>query len=223
MDNKYYADEFVCYINKFYKQILTGFQKSSFKKEIDEDVFHDSILAIYENILNKGFKFQKNIFSGKSFENILFVSCCNNVLQKKRIIKTKGNNLYFDSDDVFENHCYLNSDFEYNFEDEIQKEKERLSEDFLIDDIRKFINKKHDQLDVGIFEFYFRSGLSLQKIGELTGYSTRTIFLKVNKVKSSVINQFADHRLQHRLIIKEETEKIKFKKIKQDDIDNFYN
>lgn len=221
-NNSYIAGEFLSYINKNYHPILRGFQKSSFKKEIDDDVYHDSILSIHNSILDKGFKFQKNILSGKCFENILFVVCCNAILQKKRLIKTKGYNLSFDSDEVFNNYSYLNADFEYNFEDEIQVEKEKIAEDILISEIRRFINKKHDQLDVGIFEFYFRSGLSLQKIGELTGYSTRTIFLKVNKVKASVIAEFGGDRLTHRLIIKEEVDKIKFKKVKKEFIEDFW-
>ncbi len=216
MSNEAIASEFLNYINSHYHKLISGFQKSSFKKDITDDVFHDSILSIHQSITNKGFKFNKIHLSGKSFENLLFVSCCNVVLQKKRIIKTKGHNIYFDSDSVFDNHTYLCSEFQYNIEEELQSEIEKINEDLLIEDIRNFIKKNHTHLDCGIFEFYFRSGLSLAKIGELTGYSTRTIFLKVNKVKASVINQFADSRLNHRLIIKEEKSKLQFNKKKID-------
>lgn len=222
MQNEELANEFLRYINSNYKQLLSGFQKSSFKKEITDDVFHDSLLAIYNSINKKGFRFQNLNLSGKSFENLLFVSCCNNVLLKKNIIKNRGHNLSFDSDDIFQNHVYLKSEFEYDLFSDIQNEKNKIEEDVLVSEIRKYINKTHTQLEVGIFEFYFRSGLSMKKIGEMTNYSTRTIFLKINKVKDSVIQQFANNNLSHRLIIKEEKEKIKFKKIKKSDLDSFY-
>lgn len=222
MKNEQLAKEFMDYISIHYKKILSGFQKSSFKQDITSDLFHDSLIKIFDNINEKGIYIKDYNYSGKSFENVLFITCCNEVLQKKRLLKNKGYNLSFDSDDVFENHCYIKGDYEYNFGEELKVEGEKISEDLLVDDIRKYINKKHSMLDVGIFEFYFRSGLSFAKIAELTGYSTRTIFLKVNKLKADIITNFADKRLSHRIIIKEKTEKIKFKKIKDDDIEEFY-
>lgn len=215
--------EFLDYTSMNYKKILNGFQKSSFKKDISDDLFHDSILKVYDSILKKGLLVKDYKYSGKTFENILFVVCCNEVLQIKRLVKNKGYNLYFEEENVFDNHCYIKGDFEYNFGEELKNEEEKLSEDLLVDFIRDYIKSKYSMLDVGIFEFYFRSGLSFAKIAELTGYSTRTIFLKVNKLKADVILNFSDKKLNHRVIIQEKKEKIKFKKINQDDIDNFYN
>lgn len=218
MTNEYLAGEFMNYININYNRILTGFQKSSFKKEITNDVLHDSIINIYDSILVKGFKIEKMNLSGKSFENYLFIVVGNEILQSKRLIKRRGHNIHFENDYEFEN-CIENNT--YNIDDEFISEKEMRSEDNLVDQIIKYIKSKYSHLDCGLFEFYFRSGLGYRKLADLTGFSTRTVFIKISVLKADIISKFKDENLPHRILIKDQEEKIKFKKIKDEDYEQF--
>lgn len=201
MNNKYLASEFLTYINLNYNRILSGFKKSSYKELMTDDVFQDSILKVYDSIIKRGFAFPPNSLSGKSFENYLFITCGNEVLSKKKS-ESKNIKVYIDSSHDLDVISLNDPEYTYELDDELNKEIERISEDILVDDIFQFCKNNHSHLDCGIFEFYFRSGLGYRPLAEITGFSFRTIFVKINRVKTSIIENFQNKRLNHRIKLK---------------------
>lgn len=201
MENEQIANEFLSYIGDNYNKLLSGFQKSSYKKDLDDDVFHDSIMKVYNSIIKNGFKFQQGVFSGKSFENYLFIVCGNQVIGGKRE-SSKMEKVDVESDYQFDWLCKDNSDYSYEMENQFNSEIEKISEDLLVDEMLCYCKKRHSQLDCGIFEFYFRSGLGYRPLAEITGFSFRTIFVKINKIKKDLIENFSHKKLSHRVKIK---------------------
>lgn len=200
MNKQEIANEFLIYVNDNYDRLIKGFQKSSYKTDLDDDVFQDSILKVYGSIIKNGFKFNSST-SGKSFENYLFITCSNEVLQGKN---KQSKNIKVDVESNYEFDLIVsnNNDYLYEIDDELNSEFERLSEDMLVDDILQYCKRNHSHLDCGIFEFYFRSGLGYRKLAEITGFSFRTIFVKINKIKTDIIEKFYHKRLNHRIKIK---------------------
>jgi DNA-directed RNA polymerase specialized sigma24 family protein len=201
MNNKLLAADFLNYVNINYNKLLSGFQKSSYKDLLTDDVFQDSIIKVYDSIIKKGFVFKPDVFSGKSFENYLFIVCGNEVLSRK---KFESKNIKVNIDTPHDLDVITMDDPEYCYEldDELNKEIERISEDILVDEIFQFCKSHHSHLDCGIFEFYFRSGLGYRPLAEITGFSFRTIFVKINRVKTSIIENFQHKRLNHRIKLK---------------------
>lgn len=192
--NEQMAQEFMKYCANNYKRIYNGFSMASWGNRLTEDIFHDSLVKVHDSIIKRGFKIKEMRFSGQSFENYLFISTGNEIMQEGRQIK-KNKGIVIESDSEFFNE----KEPEYNFEDELEEEFNRISEDILVDDIFRNIKSKFSHLDCGLFEFYFRSGLGYRKLAEITGYSLRTVHLKVSKIKAHVITEFADRRLYHRI------------------------
>lgn len=199
MKNELISKLFLEYIGLNYKRLFNSFKKADFGRILTEDLFHDAIIKVNDKILTKGFKITKSSLSGQSFSNYLFITCGNEVMMDRRLAKRMGNQIVIESDDDFE---YLCPEHNYKQDEELQYERERIHEDLLVDEILQFIKKRHIALDCGIFEYYYRAGMGIRQLSKQLGYkSFRTVWVKIDKVRSDIIKNFEGRNLPHRIVV----------------------
>lgn len=198
------TEHFLNYISSNYHILYSSFKKASFGRNLTEDLFHDAIIKVRDKIHEKGFKINKLHFSGQSFANYLFITCGNEVMMDKRK-NNKSIIIYSDNDFEYIDEKRMPNELKCNLEDDLKKELEYISEDKMVDDILKFIRKRHIQLHYGIFEYYYRAGIGYRKLAEILGYkSYRSVWNIVNKVKDDIIENYPGKSLPHRIKIRDE-------------------
>ncbi len=208
-DNEIMSNEFLKYVGENYSKIFASFKKADFGKSLTSDLFHDALIKVSDKIKKNGFKLTSPSKSGQSLSSYLFITCQNEVMMEKRLIKiTKGKEIIINTDEEFEYLCsdheyeYLAAQLTYQQDEEYNNEIERLDEDIMYDSIMAFIKKRHIALHCLIFEYYYKLGIGFRRLTKELGYkSYRSVFTIVDKVRKDVIENYKGKNLPHRIKI----------------------
>lgn len=198
MSNEQHAQEFLEYVAKNEKRLKKNLRKNiTYDPNIFDDVFQDSILKVYDSIMNGTVieDFEKYFFIASKF------SYFNADNKNKRNIKQNDRDLLWNISHGFENNRGDISEDAKRVIDEIAVEdnewekKEDKNEN--INKLFKFISEKLNKVfspaECDIYLIYFRlksekSGVSYEKMAKITGRSFSEISQIIQKLKKYVKN-----------------------------------
>lgn len=198
MSNEQHAQEFLEYVAKNEKRLKKNLRKNiTYDPYIFDDVFQDSILKVYDSIMNGTVieDFEKYFFIASKF------SYFNADNKNKRNIKQNDRDLLWNISHGLENNRGDISEDAKRVIDEIAVEdnewekKEDKNEN--INKLFKFISEKLNRVfspaECDIYLIYFRlksekSGVSYEKMAKITGRSFSEISQIIQKLKKYVKN-----------------------------------
>lgn len=200
MSNEQHAQEFLEYVAKNEKRLKKNLRKNiTYDPYIFDDVFQDSILKVYDSIMNGTVieDFEKYFFIASKF------SYFNADNKNKKAINNNDNTILSDVEDgkrFTSNKPYVVQDANrvldiIAVEDNEWKEKEEKNEN--INKLFKFISEKLNKVfspaECDIYLIYFRlksekSGVSYEKMAKITGRSFSEISQIIQKLKKYVKN-----------------------------------
>lgn len=198
MSNEQHAQEFLEYVAKNEKRLKRNLRKNiTYDPYIFDDVFQDSIIKVYDSIMNGTVieDFEKYFFIASKF------SYFNADNKNKRNIKQNDRDLLWNISHGLENNRGDISEDAKRVIDEIAVEdnewekKEDKNEN--INKLFKFISEKLNKVfspaECDIYLIYFRlksekSGVSYEKMAKITGRSFSEISQIIQKLKKYVKN-----------------------------------
>lgn len=198
MSNEQHAQEFLEYVAKNEKRLKRNLRKNiTYDPYIFDDVFQDSILKVYDSIMNGTVieDFEKYFFIASKF------SYFNADNKNKRNIKQNDRDLLWNISHGYENNRGdISEDAkrvieEIAVEDNEWEKKEDKNEN--INKLFKFISEKLNKVfspaECDIYLIYFRlksekSGVSYEKMAKITGRSFSEISQIIQKLKKYVKN-----------------------------------
>ena len=198
MSNEQHAQEFLEYVAKNEKRLKKNLRKNiTYDPNIFDDVFQDSILKVYDSIMNGTVieDFEKYFFIASKF------SYFNADNKNKRNIKQNDRDLLWNISHGYENNRGdISEDAkrvieEIAVEDNEWEKKEDKNEN--INKLFKFISEKLNKVfspaECDIYLIYFRlksekSGVSYEKMAKITGRSFSEISQIIQKLKKYVKN-----------------------------------
>lgn len=198
MSNEQHAQEFLEYVAKNEKRLKRNLRKNiTYDPYIFDDVFQDSIIKVYDSIMNGTVieDFEKYFFIASKF------SYFNADNKNKRNIKQNDRDLLWNISHGYENNRGDISEDAKRVIDEIAVEdnewekKEDKNEN--INKLFKFISEKLNKVfspaECDIYLIYFRlksekSGVSYEKMAKITGRSFSEISQIIQKLKKYVKN-----------------------------------
>lgn len=210
MSNEEHASEFLKYVAKNEKRLKKNLKKNiTFNPLIFDDVFQDTILKVYDSIMNGTIieDFEKYFFIASKF------SYFNADNKNKRNIKQNDRDIIWNISHGYENNKGDISDDakrlieEIAIEDNEWQKKEEKNEN--INKLFKFIserlNKVFSPAECDIYLIYFRlksekAGVSYQKMAKITGRSFSEISQIIQKVKKYVKNDEEINNMKKQLL-----------------------
>lgn len=198
MSNEQHAQEFLEYVAKNEKRLKKNLRKNiTYDPYIFDDVFQDSILKVYDSIMNGTVieDFEKYFFIASKF------SYFNADNKNKRNIKQNDRDLLWNISHGYENNRGdISEDAkrvieEIAVEDNEWEKKEDKNDN--INKLFKFISEKLNKVfspaECDIYLIYFRlksekSGVSYEKMAKITGRSFSEISQIIQKLKKYVKN-----------------------------------
>lgn len=210
MSNEQHAQEFLEYVAKNEKRLKRNLRKNiTYDPYIFDDVFQDSILKVYDSIMNGTVieDFEKYFFIASKF------SYFNADNKNKRNIKQNDRDLLWNISHGLENNRGDISEDAKRVIDEIVTEdnewekKEDKNEN--INKLFKFISEKLNKVfspaECDIYLIYFRlksekSGVSYEKMAKITGRSFSEISQIIQKLKKYVKNDDEINNMKKRLL-----------------------
>lgn len=198
MSNEQHAQEFLEYVAKNEKRLKRNLRKNiTYDPYIFDDVFQDSILKVYDSIMNGTVieDFEKYFFIASKF------SYFNADNKNKRNIKQNDRDLLWNISHGYENNRGdISEDAkrvieEIAVEDNEWEKKEDKNDN--INKLFKFISEKLNKVfspaECDIYLIYFRlksekSGVSYEKMAKITGRSFSEISQIIQKLKKYVKN-----------------------------------
>jgi DNA-directed RNA polymerase specialized sigma24 family protein len=210
MSNEQHAQEFLEYVAKNEKRLKRNLRKNiTYDPYIFDDVFQDSILKVYDSIMNGTVveDFEKYFFIASKF------SYFNADNKNKRNIKQNDRDLLWNISHGLENNRGDISEDAKRVIDEIVTEdnewekKEDKNEN--INKLFKFISEKLNKVfspaECDIYLIYFRlksekSGVSYEKMAKITGRSFSEISQIIQKLKKYVKNDEEINNMKKRLL-----------------------
>lgn len=198
MSNEQHAREFLEYVAKNEKRLKKNLRKNiTYDPYIFDDVFQDSILKVYDSIMNGTVieDFEKYFFIASKF------SYFNADNKNKRNIKQNDRDLLWNISHGYENNRGdISEDAkrvieEIAVEDNEWEKKEDKNDN--INKLFKFISEKLNKVfspaECDIYLIYFRlksekSGVSYEKMAKITGRSFSEISQIIQKLKKYVKN-----------------------------------
>lgn len=210
MSNEQHAQEFLEYVAKNEKRLKKNLRKNiTYNPYIFDDVFQDTILKVYDSIMNGTVidDFEKYFFIASKF------SYFNADNKNKRNIKQNDRDLLWNISHGYENNRGdISEDAkrvidEMAVEDNEWEKKEDKNEN--INKLFKFISEKLNKVfspaECDIYLIYFRlksekSGVSYEKMAKITGRSFSEISQIIQKLKKYVKNDDEINNMKKRLL-----------------------
>lgn len=210
MSNEQHAQEFLEYVAKNEKRLKKNLRKNiTYDPYIFDDVFQDSILKVYDSIMNGTVieDFEKYFFIASKF------SYFNADNKNKRNIKQNDRDLLWNISHGYENNRGdISEDAkrvieEIAVEDNEWEKKEDKNDN--INKLFKFISEKLNKVfspaECDIYLIYFRlksekSGVSYEKMAKITGRSFSEISQIIQKLKKYVKNDEEINNMKKRLL-----------------------
>lgn len=210
MSNEQHAQEFLEYVAKNEKRLKKNLRKNiTYNPYIFDDVFQDTILKVYDSIMNGTVidDFEKYFFIASKF------SYFNADNKNKRNIKQNDRDLLWNISHGLENNRGdISEDAkrvidEMAVEDNEWEKKEDKNEN--INKLFKFISEKLNKVfspaECDIYLIYFRlksekSGVSYEKMAKITGRSFSEISQIIQKLKKYVKNDDEINNMKKRLL-----------------------
>ena len=196
MSNEKHAKEFLEYVAKNEKRLKKNLRKNiTYNEEIFDDVYQDTILKVYDSIMNGTVieDFEKYFFIASKF------SYFNADNKNKKHIKNDDNEILWRISHGYETNRNDISDDAKRLIDEVIIEddewKRREERNDSINKLFKFISEKLNRVfspaECDIYLIYFRlksekAGVSYEKMAKITGRSFSEISQIIQKVKKFV-------------------------------------
>jgi DNA-directed RNA polymerase specialized sigma24 family protein len=210
MSNEQHAQEFLEYVAKNEKRLKKNLRKNiTYDPYIFDDVFQDSIIKVYDSIMNGTVieDFEKYFFIASKF------SYFNADNKNKRNIKQNDRDLLWNISHGYENNRGdISEDAkrvidEMAVEDNEWEKKEDKNENInkLFRFISEKLNKVFSPAECDIYLIYFRlksekSGVSYEKMAKITGRSFSEISQIIQKVKKYVKNDDEINEMKKKLL-----------------------
>ena len=210
MSNEQHAQEFLEYVAKNEKRLKKNLRKNiTYDPYIFDDVFQDSIIKVYDSIMNDTVieDFEKYFFIASKF------SYFNADNKNKRNIKQNDRDLLWNISHGYENNRGdISEDAkrvidEMAVEDNEWEKKEDKNENInkLFRFISEKLNKVFSPAECDIYLIYFRlksekSGVSYEKMAKITGRSFSEISQIIQKVKKYVKNDDEINEMKKKLL-----------------------
>jgi RNA polymerase sigma factor (sigma-70 family) len=210
MSNEQHAREFLEYVAKNEKRLKKNLRKNiTYNEELFDDVFQDSIIKVYDSIMNGTVidDFEKYFFIASKF------SYFNADNKNKRSIKQNDRDLLFNISHGMENNRGDMSEDakrvidEVTFEDNEWLKKEEKNDN--INKLFRFISDRLNEVftpaECDIYLIYFRlksekAGISYQKMAKITGRSFSEISQIIQKIKKYIRNDEEINEMKKKLL-----------------------
>lgn len=210
MSSEEHAQDFLEYVAKNEKRLKKNLRKNiTYNEELFDDVFQDSIIKVYDSIMNGTIieDFEKYFFIASKFT---YFNADN---KNKRNIKQNDRDLLFNISHGLENNRGDMSEDGKRLIDEICEEddewmrKEEKNENInkLFEFISDKINKVFSPLECDIYLIYFRlksekAGISYQKMAKIVGRSFSEVSQMIQRVKKFVRNDEEINEMKEKLL-----------------------
>lgn len=210
MSNEQHAQEFLEYVAKNEKRLKKNLRKNiTYNEDIFDDVFQDSIIKVYDSIMNGTVieDFEKYFFIASKF------SYFNADNKNKRNIKQNDNDILWKISHGYENNKGdISEDAkrlidELVIEDDEWKKKEEKNENInkLFQFISNRLNEVFSPAECDIYLIYFRlksekAGVSYQKMAKITNRTFSEISQIIQKLKKFVKNDEEINNMKKQLL-----------------------